>query len=98
MNEGQPGTTPTFYRIDSSGFTFKEYFWGSKNPLVLLVAAVIKLLRINSGGSTDDPAVDSLHPFEIAESQLPPDIAIKFQPLTVELQSLGFVAPIFHHI
>jgi Zn-dependent protease len=94
MNEGQP----TFYRIDSSGFTFKEYLWGTKNPLTLLIAGIIKLLRINMGGSIDDPAVDSLHAFEIAEVQLPPDIFEKFYPIALELLDLGFEAPIFHAI
>ena len=94
MSEGQP----TFYRIDSSGFTFKEYLWGTKNPLTLFIAGIIKLLRINMGGSIDDPAVDSLRAFEIAESQLPPDIFEKFYPIALELFSLDFEAPIFHAI
>jgi Zn-dependent protease len=94
MSDGQP----TFYRIDSSGFTFKEYLWGTKNPLTLLVAGIIKLLRINMGGSIDDPAVDVIYPFEIAESQIPPDIFEKFYPIALELLDLGFEAPIFHAI
>jgi Zn-dependent protease len=85
-----------FYRIDSSRFSFREYLWGTKNPLVLLIAGIIKLFRINLGGSTDDPAVQSLRPFEVSE--LPSEIAAKFEPLARELGSLGFVAPIYHVI
>jgi Zn-dependent protease len=94
MSEGQP----TFYRIDSSGFTFKEYLWGTKNPLTLLIAGIIKLLRINMGGSIDDPAVDVVYPFEIAESQIPPDIFEQFYPVALELLGLDFEAPIFHAV
>src|SRR4051794_13751489 len=89
---------PVFYKIDSSRFSFREYFWGSKNPLILVIAAIIKGCRINTGGSTDDPPVESLAPFEVAEGDLPEDIRTKFIPLAGELATLGFVEPIFHFI
>jgi Zn-dependent protease len=85
-----------FYRIDSSRFSFREYLWGTKNPLVLVIAGIIKLLRINLGGSTDDPAVEDLRPFEV--TQLPEEIATKFEPLSRELEGLGFTDPIYHAI
>jgi Zn-dependent protease len=92
------GPPPIFYVIDSSRFTFKEYLWGTKNPLVLLIAMIIKFLRINSGGSIDDPAVNLIAPFEVTEEQIPPDIHLKFQPIAAELYTLGFQAPIIHSI
>ena len=44
----------------------RESSWGAKNPLILAIAGVLKLLRVNLGGSTDDPPVERLQPFEVA--------------------------------
>src|SRR5205085_749180 len=49
-------------------------------------------------GSTDDPAVDAVAPFEVEESQLPGEVLERFEPLTQELIELGFDRPIYHAI
>lgn len=96
MSEGQSLPGATFYRIDSSRFTMREYAWGTKNPLTLLIAFFLKLFRVNLGGSIDDPAVDAISPFEVSEDSLPEEVRAKFAPLQAELAQLGFGRPIFH--
>lgn len=93
MSEGEG---PVFYRIDSSRFTMRESSWGTKNPLVLAIAGAFKLLRVNLGGSTDDPPVERLQPFEVAS--LPDEVRSKFEPIAYELQALGFTDPVYHLI
>lgn len=87
---------PTFYSFDGSRATFQEYAWSSKNPIVLTIAAVIKLFRIKTSGSSDDANVDSTREFVVAE--LPADLQEKFASLAAEIQSLGFCDPVYHII
>jgi hypothetical protein len=71
---------PIFYSLDGSRVTFREFSWSSKNPIVLLIAAFVKLFRIKISGSSDDPNVDSTREFVVPE--LPADLAEKFAPLS----------------
>lgn len=87
-----------FYRLDSTRITLREYWWGTKNPLALLVALVLKLLRVRIPGSSDDPNVETLTAFEVPADQIPAEIRERFQPLTGELATLGFGFPIYHSI
>jgi Zn-dependent protease len=92
---------PVFYKLDSTRVTLREYSFGTPWLLfwvLLPLAALIKLLRIRIPGSTDDPAVDSIAPFEVEESRLPGDVLEPFEPLTQELVELGFDRPIYHAI
>jgi len=84
-----------FYEIDSTHFSFKEYWWGNPSPAVL-IAWTIKLLRIRTPGSSDDPNTDSTVPFVV--DQLPQDVASGFASLAFELQGLGFLDPVYHLI
>ena len=85
-----------FYEIDSTRVSLREYWWGSKSPLVLIIALVIKWLRIRLPNSSDDPNVDSTLPF-VTES-LPPGIATSFQALADELGALEFREPVYQII
>jgi Zn-dependent protease len=88
-----------FYKLVSHRVSLREFWWGCNgNPLTFLIALVVKLLRINIPGSTDDPNVESMQPFEIPPSQIPADIRTQMQPLLAELQSMGFHSPVFHFI
>ncbi len=90
---------PLFYKIDSRKVSLKEYWWGAKfNPLVLLVAWLIKLCRVQIPSSSDDPPVASLVPFEAAAEEIPGDVRAEFRPLIVELKALGFEDPVCHVI
>jgi hypothetical protein len=53
-----------FYRIDSRRVSIREYWWGTKSPLIL-VALLLKALRLRIPSSTDDPNVEALAPFEV---------------------------------
>src|SRR5690349_8430076 len=85
-----------FYAIDSSRVTLREYWWGTKSPLVLVIGALLKCLRVRIPSSSDDPNVDSILPFQVQE--LPAEIAARFQPRTAELAALGFSDPVYHLI
>ncbi|HZU38709.1 MAG TPA: site-2 protease family protein [Gemmataceae bacterium] len=87
----------TFYRVDYTRVTFREYLFDI-SWLLLPVVALVKWLRIRSSGSTDEPAVETLAPFEVEEAALPEEIRQRFEPLTGELAALGFGRPIYHCI
>ena len=83
------------YDIDSTKVTHREYWWGSKSPLVL-IGWIIKWLRIRLPGSSDDPNIESLQPCVVAE--LPLEVQSRFQPLTTQLAALEFHSPVYHVI
>ncbi len=86
-----------FYNINSSRFTFGEYWRGTRSPAVIF-GWIAKLLRIRLPSSNDDPNVVSLRPFQVEENQLPAEIQTRLQPLLQELAPLGFADPVFHAI
>jgi Zn-dependent protease len=85
----------TFYDIDSTRVSHREYWWDTRSPLVL-IGWFTKWFRIRIPGSTDDPNVDCTVPFIVPA--LPPEIAARFEPLTLELAALGFREPVYHQI
>ncbi len=85
----------TFYRLDMSRVTFREYSFDNSWLLTPLVA-LFKLLRLQLPGSSDDPPVESLAPFEVEETELPAEICARFEPLTRKFAELGFSRPIYH--
>jgi Zn-dependent protease/vacuolar-type H+-ATPase subunit H len=86
-----------FYKFNSAKVSYREYWWDTKSPLFLL-AVPIKLFGIPIRGSTDDPNVETLAPFEVDEASIPKEIRDRFAPLAEELHDLGFHSPIFHRI
>src|ERR1043165_8505137 len=84
-----------FYEIDSTRVTLAEYWWESKSP-VILIAALLKALKVRIPGSSDDANTDSLLPFVV--DALPSDVAARFDAPAPELASLRFHNPIFHII
>jgi Zn-dependent protease len=86
-----------FYNINSPRFTFYEHWRWTRSPMVL-VGWVLKILRIPSPSSNDDPNVVTLQPFQVDETQLPPEIQARLQPQIQAVAALGFVDPIFHAI
>ena len=85
----------TFYDLDSTQVSHREYWWGNRSPLVL-IGWFTKWFRLRILGSTDDPNVDSTAPFLVTE--LPPEIAVRMEPLALELTALGFREPVYHQI
>lgn len=93
-----PGTTmATYYKIDSSRVTLREYAFGTP-WYELPIAYLLKLFRVQIPGSTDEPPVEALGAFEVPELALPPEVRAEFEPLTRELEALGFHSPIYHLI
>jgi Zn-dependent protease len=84
-----------FYAIDSSRVSLREYWWGAKSPLVFF-SWMLKWFRARIPSSSDDPNVDSILPFQV--EGLPPEMVVKFEPLSANLAALGFSDPVFHLI
>ena len=82
-----------FYAIDSTKVSHREYWWGSRSPLVL-IGWLIKWLHIRIPSSTDDPNVESTTPFMV--EALPADVAQRFELVSTELAGLGFLDPVHH--
>ncbi|HEX8323424.1 MAG TPA: site-2 protease family protein [Tepidisphaeraceae bacterium] len=80
--------TAVFYKVYASRVTLREFWWETK--LLIWVALIIKLFRLNPRGSTDDLAVDSLRPFRVDESRIAPDALSRFAPTLETLRRLGF--------
>ena len=85
-----------FYRIDSHRVTLREYWWG--NPLTIVPAALLKLLRVRISSPTDDPCVETLAPFEVEPHDVPGVVAQRLTLPIHQLTSLGFCAPLWHVI
>ena len=86
----------TYYEIDSTRVSAREYWWGTKNPLVLLLGMLLKLFRVRIPSSSDDANVDST--LGCIVENLPPEIATRFTSMTGELAVNGFCDPVFHVI
>ena len=83
------------YDIDSTKVTHREYWWGSKSPLVL-IGWIIKWLHIRIPSSSDDPNIESVQPCVVVE--LPLEVQSRFQPLIRQLGALEFHSPVYHVI
>ena len=81
------------YAIDSTRISHREYWWGTKSPLVI-IGWITKWLRIRIPGSTDDPNFESTTPCVV--EALPEDVMARFQPLGAELAALGFYDVAYH--
>ena len=86
-----------FYKVDSTRFSFREYWWSNRSPVVLL-AWLIKLLHIPIPSSSADPTVDSLRPFEVGPEAFPEAVRERLQPLITELAACGFQSPVYYAI
>src|SRR4051812_1290443 len=84
-----------FYQVDSAKVSLREYWWGSRSPLVI-IGWIVKWLRIRIPSSTDDANTDSTLPF-VTEA-LPAEVQSLFAPLTQELSQRGFFEPVSHVI
>jgi Zn-dependent protease len=85
----------TFYEIDSTHVSFKEYWWGTQSPAVL-IGWLVKLTKTRIPSSADDPNTDSTLPFVV--EQLPPEVSAAFAPLAAQLAAAGFSDPVYHLI
>lgn len=85
-----------FYRVDSRRVTLREYWWG--NPVSVVPAAVLKVLRVRLAGATDDPCVESLAPFEVEPHTVPGKVAQRLALPIQQFKALGFHSPIWHVI
>src|SRR5258708_23984786 len=86
-------TMSNFYLIDSTRVSHREYWWGTRSPLVL-IGWLLKWLHVRIPGSTDDPNVESTIPFVV--EALPAEAARRFDPIAAELAGLGFFDPVYH--
>ncbi len=77
--------------------SLREHWWHNRNPLVLL-AWLLKLLRIPLPGSPEDPAVTSLMPFLSTYRKLAPEIQTVFGPAAMVLKDEGFRSPVIYQI
>src|SRR6267378_4478573 len=84
-----------FYQVDSTKVSLREYWWGTRSPLVI-IGWILKWLRVRIPGSTDDANTESTLPFIAPE--LPAGASAMFAPLTQQLAQLGFYEPVFHII
>src|SRR4051812_16792274 len=87
----------TFYKLKLSRITLREMWWGTKNPLILL-GLPIKLLPIAVNSNADDPAVETLTPFQVEHTQLPAAVYGDMCALLRELAACGFNWPIYHAV
>jgi len=88
---------PVGYGLNSTRVTTQEYLWDTHwllTPLIWL----IKLLRIRLNGSTDDPPVDQLGPFEVSATDWPDGIRDWFREDIERLRALGYQVVIVHRI
>jgi Zn-dependent protease len=84
-----------FYQVIVHRASIKE-FW-RETKLFFWVGLIVKLFRLTPRASTDDLAVDSLHPFEIQASQIPPATTTQFRLILDQLEMAGFTGePIWH--
>jgi len=60
----------------------------------VLIPWLLKWLRVRIPFSTDDPNTESTTPFLV--ETLPADVTLRFEPLSLELSTLGFLDPIYH--
>ena len=86
-----------FYRVDSTRVTLREYWWDCRNPLAILLW-LTKWLWIRLPASVDDPPVDSLASFEVAEADIPDEVLDDIDPICEQLEECGFHSPVFHAI
>jgi hypothetical protein len=87
----------TFYKLKLSRISFREMWWGTKNPLILLAPA-FKLWPTAVNSNADDPAVEFLAPFEVPYTELPSFVYGEVYPLLQELAACGFYWPTFHAV
>lgn len=69
---------PTFYDVDLRKAQLREFAFGTTWLFMPLVAA-LKVCGFPFPGSTDDPPVESLTPFEVEETALPEAIRAQCQ-------------------
>jgi len=86
----------TFYEIDSTHISLKEFWWWYKSPRAVLICWLNQLLRARTQVSSDDPNTASTLPFVV--EQLPSDVTVGFAALAAEITALGFLDPVFHII
>ena len=97
------GAVPTqppadrFQKAYTPSLSLREHWWHNRNPLVLL-AWLLKLLRIPLPGSPEDPAVTSLTPFLSTYRKLAPEIQTVFGPAAMVLKDEGFRSPVIYQI
>ena len=88
-----------YYELDSRRATLREYLFETKNPIILAIAIAMKTLRVRlPGGSTDDPTVGRLLPFESTMDRLPEPARQPALDRLREVEALGFIEPIVHVI
>ncbi len=93
-----PDPAEYFYQIDNTKIPLAEFWRVKPWSLLILIAAILKLLRIRIPCSTDDPPVVSLDPFQVEAVDVPADIQQQFEPALRDLAECGFEHPIYHVI
>ncbi|QEF96689.1 Peptidase family M50 [Stieleria maiorica] len=82
-----------FYKLSAPHVSIREYMFEGNvitMPIVLLIACVVKLLRIPLPGSTDLPPVASLQPFRVPAEKVDPEILKAITDLDLQVHDLGF--------
>ena len=86
-----------FLRIHTPSISMKEYWWGVRNPLII-IAWLIKLFRIPVPSSTNDPPVVTLRPFEATFDAFTKGVRKEIEQPVMTLKSRGFRDPVLHRV
>jgi Zn-dependent protease len=88
---------PTFYDLELRRMTFRELTTSAPWHL-LPFFALLKLSNYPLRGTTGNPPVDRLTPFEVEAAALPEEVRACLHPLTGEREALGFHDPVYHAV
>ncbi len=92
------GPVPIFYRIVPARISFEEFLWGGKPLEAVLAWVLTHVFRVEIATSSDDPAVESLAPFERQLDSLSAVEQQAFAAATARLEELGFFRVACHRI
>lgn len=79
------------YKVDSRRASYGELRRDAGMlPGAAIAIFITKALRVRLPGTTNDPNVEKLSPFQIAPSSLPADIAARMEPMVRGFETVGF--------
>lgn len=89
-----------YYRVYTPRFTYREFLYENiwLSPIILVIATFIKLFRIQTSPSCDDPPLRSIRLCEIRKNQFPEYFRERLDPWVEKFQSLGFQPAVEHLI
>lgn len=101
FDDEEPARSPrerALLTLQSPGISFREYMRTNRNPIILMIACLVKVLKIPMPVSSDDPPVISLEPFETGFDDFAESARSDIEATVLELKELGFRNPLLHRI